>query len=72
MNYKVSVNNRIEFAREQYVKILVSFQVTKTGQLLDLISGYKARKLNQAYKIYAHYLTISELAPRGTAGFYNR
>ena len=62
--YRKDINHRAEFARERWNEILVSFHPT------DTISGYKARKLAQAYRIYTHYTYIfTGLSQKGTAVF---
>lgn len=67
-NYRKTVNNRSEFARQKYAEIIKSFTITKNGNVIDGIAGYKARKLNQAYQIYVYYLfAFNASKPRGTA-----
>lgn len=73
ISYKKSVNNRCEFARLEYEKLIKSWNITKTGVVIDQITGYRARKLAQAYAIYVHYLYVfNGSRPNGSAGFYNR
>jgi len=63
-DYRRTANNRSEFAREKWNEILKSFHPT------DTISGYKARKLAQAYRIYIYYLFVfNGSVPNGTAVF---
>lgn len=56
--YRKNINHRAEFAREEYERIIKSFTILDNGTLIDQISGYKARKLSQAYIIYCHYLQV--------------
>jgi hypothetical protein len=71
-NYSFTVTSRIAFASEQYHKLLNSFNRTKSGQLTEFISGYKARKLNQAYQIYCYYVFVSTGNKQNPPSIYNR
>lgn len=68
MNYRATANNRSEFARMKYEELIKSVYITKSGTLIDQISGFKARKIAQAYRIYCHYVFIfNGSKQRGTA-----
>lgn len=64
LSAKRTANNRAEWAREKWHSILSSFLSS------DAISGTKARKLDQAYRIYLHYLfQFNGSQPRPTAPY---
>lgn len=72
INYAASVNSRIVYASEQYHDIINNFNRTKAGDLIEFISGWRARKLDQAYRIYCHYVWVSTGYKQNPPAIYNK
>jgi len=65
-----TANNRSEFARVKYEQLIKSLTITNNGTLIDQISGFKARKIAQALRVYAHYVFVfNGSKQRGTAAY---
>lgn len=66
MSYKKDINHRIGFASDEYSRILSTFLPS------DSISGYKSRKLAQAYRIYCYYIEVSTGSKQRGTAMYQR